>query len=174
MPPPPQEKWKTRSLGADWAEERDRARGRGALSNASGRFEKQYAEPFDDGWGDEEEKPATIKTETIVERPKTIITYNTSPDISFSRTINPYKGCEHGCIYCYARPNHTYRGLSAGIDFETRLFYKENAGKLLEEELGRSLSDEQVAELRTVGDLLAALEQPASTTPPAPLTRWPR
>jgi len=136
MPPPPQEKWKTRSLAADWAETRDQARGRGALSNATGRFEKQYAEPFDDGW-EKDEKPETIRTETIVERPKTIITYNTSPDISFDRTINPYKGCEHGCIYCFARPNHAYRGLSPGLDFETRIFVKPGAAALLERELAK-------------------------------------
>jgi DNA repair photolyase len=136
MPPPPQEKWKTRSLGADWSETRDQARGRGALSNATGRFEKQYAEPFDDGW-EKEEKPETIQTETIVERPRTIITYNTSPDISFDRTINPYKGCEHGCIYCYARPNHAYRGLSPGLDFESKIFVKPGAAALLERELSK-------------------------------------
>ncbi|HVY90081.1 MAG TPA: PA0069 family radical SAM protein [Hyphomonadaceae bacterium] len=134
--PPPQEKWKTRSLDADWSETRDHARGRGALSNASGRFEKQYAEPFDDGW-EADEKPATLKTETIVERPKTIITYNTSPDIGFDRTINPYKGCEHGCIYCFARPNHAYRGLSPGLDFETKIFVKPGAAALLERELSK-------------------------------------
>jgi DNA repair photolyase len=133
---PPQEKWKTRSIAADWSEERDKARGRGALSNASGRFEKQYAEPFDDGW-ETDEKPQTLKTETIVERPKTIITYNTSPDISFDRTINPYKGCEHGCIYCFARPNHAYRGLSPGLDFETKIFVKPSAAALLEKELAK-------------------------------------
>jgi len=133
---PPQEKWKTRSQQADWSVERDQARGRGALSNASGRFEKQYAEPFDDGW-DTDEKPETLKTETIVERPKTIITYNTSPDISFDRTINPYKGCEHGCIYCFARPNHAYRGLSPGLDFETKIFVKPSAASLLEKELSK-------------------------------------
>jgi len=133
---PPQEKWKTRSKDADWSVERDQARGRGALSNASGRFEKQYAEPFDDGW-DKDEKPETLKTETIVERPKTIITYNTSPDISFDRTINPYKGCEHGCIYCFARPNHAYRGLSPGLDFETKIFVKPSAAALLEKELAK-------------------------------------
>ena len=136
MSPPPQEKWKTRSLGADWAETRDQARGRGALSNATGRFEKQYAEPFDDGW-ETDEKPETIRTETIVERPKTIITYNTSPDISFDRTINPYKGCEHGCIYCFARPNHAYRGLSPGLDFESKIFVKPGAAALLERELAK-------------------------------------
>ena len=133
---PPQEKWKTRSIDADWSVERDQARGRGALSNASGRFEKQYAEPFDDGW-ETDEKPETLKTETIVERAKTIITYNTSPDISFDRTINPYKGCEHGCIYCFARPNHAYRGLSPGLDFETKIFVKPSAASLLEKELAK-------------------------------------
>lgn len=133
---PPQEKWKTRSREADWSETRDQARGRGAMSNATGRFEKQYAEPFDDGW-ESDEKPATLKTETIVEKPKTIITYNTSPDISFDRTINPYKGCEHGCIYCFARPNHAYRGLSPGLNFETKIFVKPSAAALLEKELSK-------------------------------------
>ncbi len=133
---PPKEKWRSRSQAADWSELRDQARGRGAMSNASGRFETQYAEPFDDGWP-REERPETLRTETIVERPKTIITYNTSPDISFSRTINPYKGCEHGCIYCYARPNHAYRGLSAGLDFETRIFVKPSAPALLRRELAK-------------------------------------
>jgi DNA repair photolyase len=137
---PPQDKWKTRSLSADWSKEQDLARGRGALSNASGRFEKQYAEPFDDGWSDEPDedwKPPTLKTETILEKPKTIITYNTSPDISFDRTINPYKGCEHGCIYCFARPNHAYRGLSPGLDFESKIFVKPSAAALLEKELAK-------------------------------------
>lgn len=137
---PPQEKWKTRSRDADWAETRDLARGRGALSNASGRFEKQFTEPFDDGWGDEEDddfRTKSLQTEAIVEKPKTIITYNTSPDISFDRTINPYKGCEHGCIYCFARPNHAYRGLSPGLDFESKIFVKPSAAALLEKELAK-------------------------------------
>ena len=133
---PPQERWKTRSIDADWSELRDQARGRGALSNASGRFEREYAEPFDDGWT-AGEKPETLKTETILEKPKTIITYNTSPDIGFDRTINPYKGCEHGCIYCFARPNHAYRGLSPGLDFETKIFVKPSAPALLRRELSK-------------------------------------
>lgn len=133
---PPRENWKTRSRDSDWSELRDQARGRGALSNATGRFETQYAEPFNDGW-DTDEKPETLKTETIVEKPKTIITYNTSPDISFDRTINPYKGCEHGCIYCFARPNHAYRGLSPGLDFETKIFVKPSAPALLARELAK-------------------------------------
>lgn len=133
---PPRDNWKTRSQSADWAELRDQARGRGALSNASGRFETQYAEPFHDGW-DKDERPPTVKTETILEKPKTIITYNTSPDISFDRTINPYKGCEHGCIYCFARPNHAYRGLSPGLDFESKIFVKPSAPALLRRELSK-------------------------------------
>jgi len=133
---PPHERWKTRSEDADWSELRDQARGRGALSNASGRFERQYADPFDDGWTTEEKLEA-LKTETILEKPKTIITYNTSPDISFDRTINPYKGCEHGCIYCFARPNHAFRGLSPGLDFETKIFVKPSAPALLRRELSK-------------------------------------
>lgn len=133
---PQQDNWKTRSKDADWSDLRDQARGRGALSNASGRFERQYSEPFHDGWTTEE-KLAALKTETIVERPKTIITFNTSPDIGFDRTINPYKGCEHGCIYCFARPNHAYRGLSPGLDFETKIFVKPSGPALLRRELSK-------------------------------------
>ena len=146
---PPQEKWKTRSRAADWSELLDQARGRGALSNASGRFEKQYAEPFDDGWTTEEKLP-TLQTETILDKPKTIITYNTSPDIGFDRTINPYKGCEHGCIYCFARPNHAYRGLSPGLDFETKIFVKPSGPALLRRELSKK--NYKVSRIQFAGD----------------------
>ena len=111
-------------------------KGRGALSNPAGRFEKSDVEAVHDGWY-EEEQPQTIATTVTPERAKHVITKNESPDIGFDYSINPYRGCEHGCIYCYARPSHSYMGLSAGIDFETRLFYKENAGKVLEQELAR-------------------------------------
>lgn len=164
---PPQEKWKTRSLGADWSETQDLARGRGAQSNATGRFEKQYAEPFDDGWSeesDEDWKPQTLKTETIVERPKTIITYNTSPDISFDRTINPYKGCEHGCIYCYARPNHAYRGLSPGLDFESKIFVKPGAAALLEKELAKKSYKPSLIMLAGDTDIYQPLERELKIT----------
>jgi DNA repair photolyase len=112
----------------------DRRRGRGAASNPSGRLEAFQRETIDDGWSaDEAREP--LKTEVTVERPRTIITRNDSPDISFDQSINPYRGCEHGCFYCYARPTHAYQGLSAGLDFESRLFVKDGAAALLEREL---------------------------------------
>lgn len=112
----------------------ERRRGRGATSNDSGRFETRQRVDADDGWGSLDLLEA-FKTEVVEERPKTIITRNNSPDISFDRSINPYQGCEHGCIYCFARPTHAYYGLSAGLDFETKLFAKPNAAALLEREL---------------------------------------
>lgn len=114
----------------------DRCRGRGAGLNNSGRFEKTQRVNFDDGWDSLDELPP-IKTEVQEERARTIITRNESPDISFDRSINPYRGCEHGCTYCFARPSHAYMGLSPGLDFETRLFAKPNAAELLERELSR-------------------------------------
>lgn len=114
----------------------DRRRGRGAGLNPSGRFETEQRETFDDGWQTLEDLPA-FKTEVQVEKPRTIITRNESPDIPFDRSINPYRGCEHGCIYCFARPTHSYMGLSAGLDFEARLFAKPDAAKLLERELAK-------------------------------------
>jgi DNA repair photolyase len=125
-----------RELGAKFAERlvpTEARRGRGAPSNASGRFEAKSRDAFDDGWTPDEVAP--LKTEVVLERARTIITRNESPDISFDRSINPYRGCEHGCAYCYARPTHAYMGLSPGLDFESRLFAKENAAALLEKEL---------------------------------------
>ena len=109
-------------------------RGRGAKINPSGRFESLSDELVDDGWDSLSELPR-LKTEIFTENPKTIITRNQSPDISFDRSINPYRGCEHGCVYCYARPSHSYMGLSPGLDFESKLFIKPNAAALLREEL---------------------------------------
>ncbi|MBB3383076.1 MULTISPECIES: PA0069 family radical SAM protein [Rhizobium] len=114
----------------------ERRRGRGAGLNPSGRFEPQQREAFDDGWQSWEELPP-FKTEVQVEKPRTAITRNESPDIPFDRSINPYRGCEHGCIYCFARPTHAYMGLSAGLDFESKLFAKPDAAKLLERELAK-------------------------------------
>jgi len=113
-----------------------RRRGRGAESNRSGRFEPTSRHLEDDGWGRLDVLPP-LKTEVQVEQPRKIITRNESPDISFDRSINPYRGCEHGCAYCFARPTHAYMGLSPGLDFETRLFAKPNAARLLERELAK-------------------------------------
>ncbi|MCY0094108.1 PA0069 family radical SAM protein [Hoeflea ulvae] len=114
----------------------DRIRGRGAGLNMSGRFEISTCEVFDDGWSSLEEL-APFKTEVQIEKPRTIITKNQSPDLSFDRSINPYRGCEHGCVYCFARPTHAYMGLSAGVDFEAKLFAKPDAPRLLERELSK-------------------------------------
>jgi DNA repair photolyase len=114
--------------------DRDRRRGRGAVSNASGRFEPIARIAFDDGWQSFEDLPP-FKTEVTLDATRKIITRNDSPDISFDRSINPYRGCEHGCIYCFARPTHAFLGLSPGLDFESKLFAKPEAPKLLEREL---------------------------------------
>ena len=107
-------------------------RGRGARSNLTSRFESQLREAFDDGWTLDDRPPTQIKTTIQPEKAKSIISTNDSPDIGFSASINPYRGCEHGCIYCYARPAHAYMGLSPGLDFESRLFFKAGAAGLLE------------------------------------------
>lgn len=109
-------------------------RGRGACSNVTGRFESERRDVFDDGW-DDTDPPAPLATEVRVEPARTIITRNDSPDISFEQSINPYRGCEHGCSYCYARPSHAYLGHSPGLDFESKLYAKENAAELLAAEL---------------------------------------
>src|SRR5262245_40624721 len=114
--------------------ERERRRGRGAQSNASGRYEPLAKIAFDDGWRTLEDLPPFATTVTE-ERARKIITRNESPDISFDRSINPYRGCEHGCVYCFARPTHAYMGLSPGLDFESKLFVKPDAPELLEREL---------------------------------------
>src|SRR5215216_3975815 len=114
--------------------DRERRRGRGAQSNASGRYEPVAKVAFDDGWRTLEDLPP-FKTTVTEERARKIITRNDSPDISFDRSFNPYRGCEHGCIYCFARPTHAYLGLSPGLDFESKLFVKPNAPELLEREL---------------------------------------
>jgi len=112
----------------------DRRRGRGAQSNASGRFEPRSRVALDDGWRNLEDLEP-FKTTVSIDATRRIITRNESPDISFDRSINPYRGCEHGCIYCFARPTHAYLGLSPGLDFESKLFMKPDAPELLEREL---------------------------------------
>jgi DNA repair photolyase len=109
---------------------------RGALSQIQGRFESAQRSPFDDGWMPDEQG-APLETRVTIERARTIIATNASPDIPFDQSVNPYRGCEHGCIYCYARPTHAYLELSPGLDFETRLFAKTNAAELLKDELSK-------------------------------------
>ncbi|MDH3405399.1 MAG: PA0069 family radical SAM protein [Gammaproteobacteria bacterium] len=111
-------------------------KGRGTVSNPEGRFERLTRDPYDDGWTVEEDIPP-LKTTVRIEQCRSIITRNDSPDIPFEQSINPYRGCEHGCVYCYARPSHAYVGLSSGLDFETRLFAKTNAAKCLRAELAQ-------------------------------------
>jgi len=114
-------------------------KGRGAGINPEGRFEHISREEYDDGWGADagDSEAPRLKTFVTVEHAKSIISRNDSPDVPFTQSINPYRGCEHGCIYCYARPSHAYLNLSPGLDFETRLFAKTNAPGLLREELSR-------------------------------------
>ena len=121
----------------------DRPRkGRGAVSNRSGRFEAHARVGVDDGWpGDgwpgEDGEPAPLRTTLLVDAARSVVAKNDSPDIPFSRSVNPYRGCEHGCVYCFARPTHAFLGLSPGLDFETKLFYKPDAADLLRRELAR-------------------------------------
>ena len=114
-------------------------RGRGAVSNAPGRYERHARvlvdDGWDDGWREGDDAPPPLRTEVIVDATRSIIARNQSPDISFDRSINPYRGCEHGCIYCFARPSHAWLGMSPGADFESRLFAKPNAASLLAKEL---------------------------------------
>ncbi len=114
--------------------DRERRRGRGAQSNASGRYEAEARVAFDDGWQSLEELPP-FKTTVALDTSRKVIARNDSPDIGFDRSINPYRGCEHGCVYCFARPTHAYLGLSPGLDFESNLLAKPDAPALLEKEL---------------------------------------
>jgi DNA repair photolyase len=107
------------------------------VSNASGRYESMTRDAFDDGWTELDEAPAPLRTTLTAEKAKVIISRNDSPDIGFDRSINAYRGCEHGCIYCFARPTHAYMGLSPGLDFESRLYFKPEAARLLEKELSK-------------------------------------
>ena len=134
-------------------------RGRAARSNAPGRFEGQRAHRVDDGWPGNEGPPTRIERTLTPEKARTVISRNASPDLGFDRTINPYRGCEHGCIYCYARPYHAYVGLSPGLDFETRLFFKQGAAAALERELSAK------------GYSVARMQLGASTDPYQPAER---
>ncbi|TAG06011.1 MAG: PA0069 family radical SAM protein [Betaproteobacteria bacterium] len=140
-------------------------RGRGATLNMAGRFESRDTAWFDDGWGEDElierlgKKPKTV---IHIETAKSIISRNNSPDIRFDQSVNPYRGCEHGCIYCYARPSHSYLNLSPGIDFETQLFAKTNAAELLRKEISKR------------GYVVSAINLGANTDPYQPIERTQR
>ena len=138
--------------------DRERRRGRGTASNASGRYEPTARIAFDDGWQSIEELPAFVTTVTE-EKARKIITRNDSPDIGFDRSINPYRGCEHGCVYCFARPSHAYMGLSAGLDFETKLFAKPDAPELLERELSAPNYSPRVIAIGTNTDPYQPIER---------------
>jgi DNA repair photolyase len=138
--------------------DRERRRGRGAQSNVTGRFETQTRDDFDDGW----EGLATLdafQTTVHTERARTIISTNDSPDISFDQSINPYRGCEHGCVYCYARPTHCYLGHSAGLDFETQLYAKTNAAEVLVQTLARADYEPKVIALGANTDPYQPIER---------------
>ena len=118
----------------DTEKQRYKIKGRAAGSNHVGRFERHAREAVDDGWERDEELPV-LRTQTTLEVPRSMISYNRSPDLPFDRSINPYRGCEHGCVYCYARNTHPFWGYSAGLDFERKVMVKKDAAKLLEKKI---------------------------------------
>ena len=134
-------------------------KGRGSVTNAAGRFESQHHEAEDDGWGGLDTLPAPVATTVAVDTARTVISRNESPDIPFDQSINPYRGCEHGCVYCYARPSHGFLGLSTGLDFETRLFAKPDAAELLRRELGAQNYQPKVIALGTNTDPYQPIER---------------
>lgn len=136
-----------------------RAKGRGTAQNEVGRFEVLSREAVDDGWSDCEEEIALRRTEVSDEQVGQVISRNTSPDLPFDRSLNPYRGCEHGCIYCYARPSHAFLGLSPGLDFETRLIARPNAAQALERELRRKSYKAQVLAIGTNTDAYQPIEK---------------
>lgn len=138
--------------------EKDRRRGRAATGNPPVRFEATHREAVDDGWSRDDDLPP-LRTEVSLERPRKVITRNTSPDLSFDRSINPYRGCEHGCIYCFARPSHAYLGLSPGLDFETRLIARPEAPRLLAQELSARRYRPQVIAIGTNTDPYQPIER---------------
>ncbi|NKB22280.1 MAG: PA0069 family radical SAM protein [Alphaproteobacteria bacterium] len=136
-------------------------KGRGAVTNRTSRFEKHTGEAVHDGWVRDEDllSPPKLQTTLIKDTTKTIIARNTSPDVPFDRSINPYRGCEHGCVYCFARPTHAYLGMSPGLDFETKLFYKPDAARLLERELRKSSYECRIMAMGTNTDPYQPVEK---------------
>jgi len=133
--------------------------GRGAVSNPAGRFELQQVMAVDDGWEHKDEELPPLVTTVQADTSRSIITRNDSPDVPFTQSINPYRGCEHGCIYCFARPSHAFFNLSPGLDFETKLFYKPDAVKLLEAELAKPTYRCQTIALGTNTDPYQPIER---------------
>src|SRR5438067_7716064 len=133
-------------------------KGRGARSNESSRYDSERRAAFDDGWERDEDEPK-LRTELLRDTTRTIIARNTSPDISFNQSINPYRGCEHGCIYCFARPTHAYLGLSPGLDFESKIFFKPDAARLLAEELSKPAYHPQIIAMGTNTDPYQPVER---------------
>src|SRR3954469_2074592 len=165
VPSAPAGKLSTKSLGGmadrgipDIGIARERRRGRGTLSNQSGRYEPIARVAFDDGWQSLEELPP-FATTVSVDATRKIITRNESPDIGFDRSINPYRGCEHGCVYCFARPTHAYLGLSPGLDFESKLFVKPDAPSLLEKELAAAGYEPRMIAIGTNTDPYQPIER---------------
>jgi DNA repair photolyase len=140
------------------AVEKERRRGRGAQSNASGRYEAEARVAFDDGWQSIEDLPP-FKTTVGADTARKVITRNDSPDVGFDRSINPYRGCEHGCVYCFARPTHAYLGLSPGLDFESKLFAKHDAPALLEKELSHADYEPRMIAIGTNTDPYQPIER---------------
>lgn len=139
-------------------------KGRGAASNVDGRFEPYRHQAADDGWGNLDIELAPLRTTIGVDTARSVITRNDSPDISFDRSVNPYRGCEHGCIYCYARPSHAYLGHSPGLDFETKLYAKPDAAARLREELSRPGYQPAVVALGTNTDAYQPIERKLGIT----------
>jgi DNA repair photolyase len=149
--------------------ERGRRRGRGAQSNTSGRYEAEARVTFDDGWQSLEDLPP-FKTTVALDTSRKVIARNDSPDIGFDRSINPYRGCEHGCVYCFARPTHAYLGLSPGLDFESKLLAKPDAPQLLEKELAAESYEPRMIAIGTNTDPYQPIErdhkEPRASTAP--------
>ncbi|MDD2703896.1 MAG: PA0069 family radical SAM protein [Acidocella sp.] len=151
-------------LQIDSTEKPGAIKGRGTAVNPANRFERERVEAFDDGWDLPEEEGAKPQTVLIRDATRSIIARNDSPDIAFSQSVNPYRGCEHGCIYCFARPSHAYLGFSAGLDFETKIVFKPEAARLLEKELSSARYKPGVIVLGSNTDPYQPVERTLSLT----------
>jgi DNA repair photolyase len=139
-------------------------KGRGARSNKTNRYESHTVEVFDDGWGSLDQPLSPLTTKLHKDRSRSVISYNRSPDIGFDRSINPYRGCEHGCIYCFARPTHAWLGFSPGLDFESQLYYKPDAAQLLKNELAKPRYQCQPLALGAITDSYQPVERELKLT----------